>query len=1659
MKSRRRTGGAAKPREFPPETEPNIAFRASTLGPTGYAPLGLRLAALPPGSLLPHQTQPHGDANAFRAVLVVNVPRDALYPDASQWGAFDVSIATNAVIARSVSFVCATVASVARAAPVGQVRVFAEAMLREPMELPAHDDPTDVSEDYVRGHALAPGNVMGYRLWCVFGPGAIDPEIALRQQIFHAQDRMGLLPGRVVAIKQALCPLPDDETRQQILLSMASAKKRRKPSGGDAPGAKRAAGDGDEPMEDAPDEPVDAEAEAAMSEAELKQAALTRPSSADLALLLARRVRHAGNLWNGVASMDTYLRDVVGGAYAAARTLTVDALQDRFGVAPMLALPTAELLWLPDASRDGLAAAAQCWGFDQSVAAFFDETRETSACALQLLAASYGLPDGELRFPLRHAVWELAPQQLEPVDFFTELLPWSNDRFAAAVRQLSADAQGQAASDAAAASAAAVHPGGAVPDTLTLAMQSAFSSMARSRVSTVEEAEMTVFIRNTAARARQRVAPTSVPNPDSAREMAMRRTEAMFLELEVTRNYTLSPFMAKTDTNCAETEHLMSAIIPTYRRANALLDEGLAALAALRAPENTDEAAWRYEHECALFRLFATTTLQQLLGVIARNIDVPEVYRVALARLRAAGRLSDLYKPNWCRLPQLSVEANALVAQGAGLAMGINMMHGMIETMEFLSVTALQATDPELRNPTHSLSYGQKASGKSFNAECAAEALPAGNLQRRDWASEASSYTHSNDSNHVVFHDEASELLTVHTKDAQRRNAVKLARAKQQYSSGMCPFERYDKQDGEAKSRLLRVQAFRPTVTVAFTNEIVFGGDAALLDRFNVMAFAPFAMSQHVMAVERAQDGMADERAALWRAFCEDYKTEMTLKTMLVMLARARVIPSINTDVLKTMMTEALIDAVQYVPAFGESMRAAGRHEQYATALIFQTAFYTVMRSEASELVRWLGRGTQHAVEPAFLRDVATIFGPHLYARMDHGCWMLSQMIRADYPFIYYNVLRAIVSSRCHFRRAYLATAYRASGALLIDDQVAERLASRDAEGRVMPEFVNELLRVENMLDNYVFRTAPGHKDAMPIFLETGNDAVRVIDPNWMAIDGTLGEVVRAMLPTVNLYYKMDEAQLATLLMHASTRRVRMPVFAHVSSRSIVSPAHLAFQRANTNVSNNPITYVTNPIVRIINSTQNPQVLISTGAMMIPPQLLLVLLLTAAENTHTVPVQTVLPFEFASNAQLTHTWRVARRPDVEPVFVNRTAVTHSFVQMERRANAATAAKVAALAVTTRSAGTDMVRTAFYRHMRALHQMPPYASVVAELCRLAQAAIDAATTPVERVAASSRLISLRTYDTPTPTREQHDEIFRTWADGSPAAPGAPAERCAFAYRASEALAASVANPLAVIHYPFTNSQDHHAQSFILTVGRAPLPPIPRRNRHAGIAGLSLAPEGSAYADNRRFIRALMARLCSDWHEHLAVHAASVEWRHLCDVLISIMWGRPAAEAYARTRVVPGRREFRPEETARCDDPVFSIAYLRLLADWLHFVHLTRRMGLAMRRNPALATLQQALDSLLDLQLAPIELEDALQVDEIRRCPPHVDIAPVQQLFYEGYKAAMDRLRPLRAAWLAHLMKTADDCIFAERNARSISQLQRGTNVAHGLVASAVAAARV
>jgi hypothetical protein len=1665
---------AAAPREeFPPEDVPSKERRFAPLVESGYAQSNVRIRYTPRVPAAPHETLPDPDPNACRAFLVINMPRELLAADFERWGDFDLKRDENAVHARALSFMCAMATRTAANTMRGQVRVFAEAVVRNAYELPVTDPLVDDAPDYsaeeLTNKVFVSSNVMGYRLWIFFGQGAPDPEVALRRTMIAAQEEMRLVPPEVAQVKQDIMVVPCPETRHALIKERAMRMSARKRAAGDGARKKpRRDGEPDDAASEGeaePEEDLEAAALAAGTvAARLEAMCYTQPTAAAIGRLSGHKMRHACNLWRGVVSLDIYLGHVMASAHMMSRSLK--KTNDLWGVQPALVQPWAESLWLPGFPEKEAVSAEFRWSFEQSMLAFYDDARQNSACDLQLLPAAYGMPDGLIYFPYRHLVWELAPEGLEPLQFFGARVPWTGLRFDAEVRRI-AQAVRQAKFDA-------------LSDSMQIDGRVA-GAPADASESLQKQIDVMVLgapdIPKRGNNNKARLAIDAVVPADQRRCDLLLDT---FTRLELTREYAAEPIMLQTNNEGRTvTEVLVAATVEIYSRYVTMMSQVEGDLVQMAPPAGYDPAVWREQQMLELHKLYRTDLQNALLGAITRGEGIHEAHSAMYEQMVRVGRVSDLYRPEWCRLPQMSVEANAYVSVVQQIGIGLGMQHGVLEVAELLHVAALQATDPEPRDMVNVGLMGAGAIGKSRGNLRGMEALLRGMAVIREYESNAHGYTHDRDGAHIYYTDEAKDLITDQTRNGQRRNANALARLKAEMSSGVYSFERFERMEGDAKSRTLRVQAHRPGVHVFCLNyaDLDPGVDSALYTRFDLNLFMPFVVAS-LPSVVRAHDINTDTREAMWRGFCVRHQEELAFKVFLTLLARARVINSVNIDVLTAMLAAALRDSADYVPEFGEAMRAAGRNEQYAIQMVFSTAFYTTMRSEASDLLTWTNNKGAYAVRPVYTAEVTENFAPHLYARVDHGCWMLTRMVFYGLPYSYYMLMRAIAGLRAGFRREFFKDAYRRHGARLIDDELAARLRERDETGRTLPEFVQELLRQEHLLDHEVLRERHFVPTAPPDFLQNestpvasfggaragsgervfgggvGGDGaiagavagVASCDPNWIVIRGSLRSVIKSVLHHIQSYYRVDEAQLVSVMNHAAGKIVlKVPVFRRLDRAAAdVKPDVLDFERSARDKSGTTILYERRSLFEV----HKGYVRFSTAGLMIPPHMLLVMMLTASETCHTTPRQTVLPLPVENNATLMHTWQVCRRPNHNPVTANYNALTHDDMRMERRGGVV---MPAVLGATVHVAGADIERVAFYRHMRALHIMPPYAKLV-DLLR----AIKANVSKLELTA-----------DNPHPTAAQVDEAFKMWADLSSAAPGNAAMRRAWAAKNAPTLAATDALEHETVYYPQSQIVGRATQQFIIDQAtRSAIVPLPKppvdRSIHGRLAALDLvpaAPRGSpaylAYRTQRTAIKALVLRLASApwWSEHFVPYANSVEWRHLFPLLSAMVWGRTASTNMRNGELPPGplAPNAKQAEILAAHSgahTTFSRHHLQLLADWMHFQHTTRRIAVCMMHYPHLLP-QQAFDYLLNPDFASIELETT----NIVRGAISASKAGISKLTsdqkekLEAYHEQKHIVRALRAPRLAALMRTAEEHIAAEMAAattRVYMGLRAGTD---------------
>ena len=658
MPPRRRGGAPASSpdgHEFPSEHTPSPIRRAATLGPTGYAPAGLRFD-LHPDLLASSEVQhnpPPGPTTYFRNLLVVSVPRAIMLPGATRWGDFNMSSPVCCVNARMVAFVCKAVSLAAADAPPGQVRVFVELVVHKTFGLPYGNSIADYSAKELADNVYAPPNAMGHRLWIILGPGAVHPEALMRSAIFEAQGAMELVSWSSIRIKKQI--LTVDEAARPIVTAMVTAAilDLRRKSAASAEKRKRARHEGEAERAEEEEEKEeeggvdDSERSKASALAVVRYAIGEAPLPHLLHKLTTRRVLHVENLWTGVAFVGVYLRHVIMATHILAGTASSgDTL---WGAATEIAKPDGEGTWLPSISPD--VAATERWGFNASAATFYDDELENCVCPKQLQRGSYELDNDALVFPYRHLVWELSPN-INPLDFFGTSFPWKATRFEAEVTRLAMRLHDE---ESRAILLRPVESGAPVAEKPELFRSSRVAAMAR----TTNDALPSEY-----AEVQRAIASRAASSDDVAHSHRVQReaAEHRFAVLELTRDYTAEPLMiSRASEGRTVTESIVASTIPLYSGYVAKMNIVSETVAKLTVPLGHDPETWRYMRMLELHSLYRTDLFNAMLSLIIVGEGIFEVHRSMYVLLSRENSVSKAYAAEWCRLPQMSIEANALV--------------------------------------------------------------------------------------------------------------------------------------------------------------------------------------------------------------------------------------------------------------------------------------------------------------------------------------------------------------------------------------------------------------------------------------------------------------------------------------------------------------------------------------------------------------------------------------------------------------------------------------------------------------------------------------------------------------------------------------------------------------------------------------------------------------------------------------------------------------------------------------------------------------------------------------------------------------------------------------------------------------------------------------
>lgn len=1637
----------------------------------------------------------------FRQVLVLSVPSSVLMPNATSWGAYNYEHKSGGKVhAQEISFFMHAIYS-SLTQENGRARIFVELMVRHPCGMPRCDEETRANmpaypRERLINEVYDPTNVVGYRFWVFLGTSCFAAENLMRRAVFRVQLHHSLVPRDVVHAKMTYAIIPDAAEREETIRADALAhaqamvareeleKRRRKQRNGDAieeEGADVAA-DGD-----------DEEAESVEKRAERITATLAMACKTPVAQDVVARVRSGAMTkptaqYLVVGTIQKYITDVLMSSHALAGTATNDA--SLWGAMAKLNAPWGECTWLP-AVNELMLSAERRWSMRTSRAIFGKKTNTNvdntdCACSAQCLDQSYFTADDTFMVPYRHLVWELDRSAIEPATLYTTLYPWVSCRFVDHVQHLKhlAHVERQRVDSA----------------LVAMVAESPVSPVDRAAFTAGHVQTMTAEERADEERMRRQVdednrkfideCAQSVAGADDTLETA--RLALSFTNEVWFDDRTPGAYRSAEDRR-THTEIVVNGLVPVYTRHTELYEEGYAAIHSIVPKVDKARAnQWHYQQTLVLARLHRADTSNALFGAICRSKDISEIHSNAYRQMAATGRLDNVYRRAWSPAPELTAPANSLISALTDVSLGLNLAHGQLLLVSTVRAINLQATDPGLKdNALHMMFVGAKATGKSMTMGYVMKATLDGLYAEKDHESACSKYSGQLNANRVDYHDEAPKVYTDQTERGHEAMSREIAQEKTQLTSQQVIHDRYRKDEGEKRAITERVIAARPTIKIMSANEVKMqaGVDGALLDRMDVILFAP-AAHQPVRATERLNSmDSSDSRKVAWLRFCENSKEELAFNTLAVAFTRARIL-SVNTDVCKTMLNEAVIDLTRHVLRFGSDLRAAGRNKEFAEMMVYDTAFNVFFRSEASPLIRFVRPESfvpgQHprdyVTTPVYMSDLATIMGPHLCAQIDHGLWMLTRLVTMSYPLEAYIAARALAALTCRFRRAQLVPAYTEAGARLVDTELDERLAERTEDGRVRPRFIEELLAQERVLDALVVRRQGGtHR--MPAFAPFSKNIEGVsptaitgkagCDPNWLCYEGSLEQLATEMVPFIREnYYAIDPSQFRTVLrLMAETLTFMVPVFSKSPlPAEEMRVSSLKFER----IAGKHIHYEPRNMIREVSMNKFSRcVLISTGALMVPPQYLLAMALTAYENAHTRPRTTVIPLEVYNRPDLMHSWSVCQRPARTLEVIDRCAPEKLLTAMVT-ASTGVSPPAPVSSAAANIANPDIEQAAFRRHMLSLHQMRPYHETVALYKMDTQLALDIAAKGLEIKADQ------------TPTDEQFDALFEMYLTRSKARPGVVEEERAKARLRSPVLIHSNAAAAPPTDYPQRYVVNAAVQRYIIEesgVVRSVLPLPSPASAADTIAALEhelsvmsvagtpatiaarksrLAAEKAdatmvnKYKAAKRLAERVASRMCSSaWHAELRPYALSYEWAYVIRPMSLWVYRRetPTPDGYdprdARTWAIT-QRPLQAVSLPSDDYPMFSIRYLEMIGEWLAFHSETQAVAEVLATHPTLSILG-AYDLLYEegrwnrakehtavvdaktrvraREDAPEPDYDAMELDAKARATLIAQVVSDNKLIM-AYRAAKDRIRRIRAKRLLELVEATQDAVRGE-----------------------------
>lgn len=1547
----------------------------------------------------------HADSSS--GVLCFTMPQYALAPNATCWGDLDTSQVNYRLFNTALSFFLFAIHQTVREDG-KHARVFAEVVLHSAKDLPTRDLNLATMERGKLNEYFLADNIAGYRIWVLLPPNADSAETIMRRAVFRVQatlipnDESGLLHAKIAiaaevnphrrsdpaVLERAAKAMADDDDggkKKKRGRKHAAGKRRRKALvDGEA-----AEDDGDDDAEaPAPPRPVSAD--------DLMEAFRYPPSNEMRTQMSSYKIKHPCNDYLRVTTVGQYITRVLGMHHVLTQLQKPD--NNMYGAAELVEGEFGESADI-SAADPGRLAAFEVFSLLASNVILAQTGARGAADPKQTEPLQYGLSSdmqsGELTFPYPHLVWELGTHQLHPSNFLPSRFPWRAPRFLDEARRLM-----QAAAHQETQRKLASRPLSAPATTSTnryaAVMFEEFTTNAHRQLSTRQE-QAALDYRTNVAKDDEGIKGEFEVYSSPERMAAV--VAANNLLADAQRHLV-------DEADCGDGSAVLTTISsPTLGLSREYRTALIAAVDAINRMQPPDKermtaSVWRQEQVNELHALYRSDLTNELLGVICNESRVPDSHRSMYKRLSSMGRFSAYYAPSWSYDRSITVVACAAVSSLVHISLACNLSAGNLRMDELLNATVLQAMDPELKDPLNMLIIGGPGSGKSHIGDLIAEASLTGALSAKEHSSKAADFTpNDRNFNTTNYSDEAKAIVTDMTRGYQLRNQEEMARTKGAFSNNNQAWDRYvtGPNDDHRNAEKQSIVAYRPRNHYQNANALMIDAksDTALLDRLQISFHTPYAKGA-VAPVERMTDSNAAQRKEMWCKMIEWIRQEMAVKAFWVIMSRAQVI-TVNMDVAELMLRESIADAEKYMPVISTSMRQAGRAMQVTSMMLFRSVYYQLMHSETSPLMHFkqpadvpkdYSLRDLYGENPHYLHEMAEVVGPYLYTQWDHGCWLLTSEVKAAMPFNVYMVLRAMAAIECGFRRAEFARIYRKHAVDLIDDDVKARMAGRTEDAREYPLFVRELLHREAQMDS---QDLPNNDSRMPRFAESTSAAYDAhssgasaesstsSDPNYIEIMGTIETVATKAMSYINSFYIIESLQIASMLHLLKTKQFRVPVFQRVSrGRDFVTPDQLVFKEMKVDsggISRREVVYEHRPVVvERIRSGGKSSVKILVGALMIPPHLMLLLMLTAAESKYTRPRTTTIPLEVEGHPELMHEWQIAAHPNRTLAAVDRStpiqnlsegfAATHATIELMDGDASGEGINIKTFKP-HRVVDRDPEVAAFERHMRSLHQMPSYEWML-EHC---------SSRPAMQKIVEEDGLTLAPGD--YPTERQYEAMFQLWIHTKTARPGGPEAKRDLYYREVKHLRESLSNRTS---YPQAEIADSAVQRHVQTVvRRGPIEPIEAQAvvRELAADDDSMAPKLgalNAYRTNRNFMVALAHWLLLEaQYAHtmsvLSAHAytparMAIEWL-ACDEREIGGWLVEAPsdedeEGYAAMNVDGSRVLSRHSDAFKALQAhrsafTTSLRWFDLLAEWYAYHRKTRRLALVMTFRPDLDVL--------------------------------------------------------------------------------------------------------